>query len=284
MLANKRQKGVFMLLKFFILFVMFVSSYADESLLAESAQKDGNSKDVAWYTKIHTTVEAAIYMSDFQGTLSNAAPSVIDFKDDFKYADTTSSFFSVESRFDYDYVPNIYISYFNMLQKNDVLFDRTVTMVSTPFTTATTNIDYKVLNTVIFQDFKAKGAVKKGFYLGDIELDIGANLKVIDYLVRMKDNLNPNAIYMYDKVDATIVLPYAGFKYYRYGFVLYANISSLSYSESKATNYQFGIEYKVIDNIYLGYSYMYEDFQAIEKKDHIDFKTVGNKFSIKYSF
>ncbi len=272
-----------MLLKFFLLFVMFVSAYAGESLLAESAKNNEGLNDTTWYTKIHPTVEAAIYMSDFKGTLSNAN-SVIDFKDDFKYADTTSSFFSVETRFDYDYAPNIYISYFNMTQKNDVLFDRTVTMVSTPFTNATTNIDYKVLNMTVFQDFKAKGAVKKGFYLGDIELDIGANLKVIDYLVRMKDNANPNALYMYDKVDATIVLPYAGFKYYRYGFVLFGNISSLSYSESKAMGYQFGIEYQVIKDIYLGYSYMYEDFQAIEKKDHIDFKTVGNKFSIKYAF
>ncbi|MDO8454145.1 MAG: hypothetical protein Q7S59_06195 [Sulfurimonas sp.] len=273
-----------MLLKFFLLFVMFVSAYAGESLLAESAKGEDYAKDTAWYTKIHPTVEAAIYLSDFQGTLSNAAPSVIDFKDDFKYANTASSFFSVETRFDYDYVPNIYISYFNMTQKNDVNISRGVTMVSTPFTNAATNIDYKVLNAVFFQDFKAKGAVKKGFYLGDIELDIGANLKVIDYLVRMKDNANPSAIYMYDKVDALIVLPYAGFKYYRYNFVLFGNISSLSYSESKATSYQFGIEYQVIKNIYLGYSYMYEDFQAIEKKDHIDFRTIGNKFSIKYAF
>ncbi|MFA6192650.1 MAG: hypothetical protein WC665_09900 [Sulfurimonas sp.] len=273
-----------MLLKFFLLFVMFVSSYAGESLLADNVKGEDYAKDAAWYAKIHPTVEAAIYMSDFQGTLSNATPSSIDFKDDFKYPNSTSSFFSVETRFDYDYVPNIYISYFNMVQKKDVAFNRTITMVSTQFTNAATNIDNKVFNVVLFQDFKAKGAVKKGFYLGDIELDIGANLKVIDYIVEMKDNANPNAIYMYDKVDATIVLPYAGFKYYRYNFVLFGNISSLSYSESKATGYQFGAEYQIIKNIYLGYSYMYEDFQAIEKKDHIDFKTVGNKFSIKYAF
>lgn len=269
------------------MFVIFVSAYSGESLLAKDAQVENGSTSIentAWYTKIHTTVEAAIYMSDFQGTLSNATPSVIDFGKDFKYANSTSSFFSVETRFDYDYVPNVYISYFNMVQKNDVNITRGVTMVDKPFTNAATNIDYKVLNAVVFQDFKAKGAVKKGFYMGDIELDIGANLKVIDYLVRMKDNANPNAIYMYDKVDALIVLPYAGFKYYRYGFVLFGNISSLSYSESKSTGYQFGIEYQVVNNIYLGYSYMYEDFQAIEKKDHIDFKTVGNKFSIKYTF
>jgi len=253
---------------------LFASSYAN---------------DVAWYTKIHTKVGFSLYNSDYKGTLSNPETAkAIDFKNDFKYADTTSSFFSLEMQFDFPYIPNIYISYFNMNQTDDVDFNRSITFNDTLFNKVRASIDYKVLNTILFQEFKAKGRripfFNRSFYSGDIEFDIGANIKIIDYLIQMKDLNNPASAYRFDRVESTLILPYAGLKYYRYDLVLFANISSLSFAKSKATSYQFGVEYQVINNIYLGYGYMYEDFKATEKRDDINFKTAGNKFSIKFAF
>lgn len=61
-------------------------------------------------------------------------------------------------------------------------------------------------------------------------------------------------------------------------------MSSLSLVDAKTTNYQAGIDFRIVDNIYLSYSYLYEDFEAIEKDDKINFKIYGNKFSFKYDF
>jgi hypothetical protein len=174
------------------------------------------------------------------------------------------------------------------MQENDVDFNRTIEFVATPMSKVVTKMNYEVLNAVLFQEFKKKGSMVsllgKSIYSGDLEFDIGVNIKMIDYILQMKDITKTDSIYMYDKVKSTILLPYAGFKYYRYGLVLFGNMSALSFADAKSTNYQFGAQYQILENIALGYSYMYEDFQATEKSDHINFKTAGNKFSLIYAF
>lgn len=245
----------------------------------------------SWYDKIHPSIEAGMHMSDFGGTISNANSSS-DFRDDFDYLDTKSSYFVLGFKFDYDYVPNIEISYFNDKQNKDSTLSKYTEVADGSFdanTTVTTDIDYQVLSFVIYKDFKHKGDRVKflrwKFYPGDFEFDIGMNLKVINWKFNIKDATSSDSWVV---ADAAIPLPYIGFKYYYYHFRAYASVSALSFSEATSTNYEIGVDYRVIDNLYLSASYMYEDFKTVEEKDGhrdtVDFNTAGNKFSFKYVF
>jgi hypothetical protein len=242
----------------------------------------------SWYSKIDTKVEAGMFLSNFEGDISNAS-STTDFKDDYGYDKTTSSYFSLQFRFDYDYMPNIDISYFNMKQSQNADLNKSFEVAGTDFNgTVSTAIDYKVLNVVLHKEFKTKGdrivMFGRKFYPGDVEFDIGMNIKSVFYLFQVKDSSDSSAEYEFLGVNSIIPLPYLGIKYYYYNFIGYANISALSFSEAKAMDYQIGIDYRVIDRLYLSASYIYEDFEATAGRDKVYFKTVGNKFSFKYIF
>lgn len=247
------------------------------------------SAEDSWYNKIDAKIEAGMHLSSFDGTLTNSASTPTSFMSDLEYTNTTSSYFALELKFDYDYMPNIDISYFNAKQNQDVDLNKTMEVASYVFSGLTsTRIDYKVLNVVLSKQFKKKGR-RVGFwrwyfYPGDIEYAIGMSAKVIDWHFEIIDRKVADSQYKFDRVKAFIPLPYLGFKHYYYNLVTYFNVSALSLSEAKSINYQVGIDYKVIDDLYLSLSYMYEDFQAVEKKDSIDFRTTGNKFSFKYMF
>jgi hypothetical protein len=176
-----------------------------------------------------------------------------------------------------------------MQQNKDANFGgNTKTIVEAEFNTSvSSNIKYQVFNSVVFYDFIKKGRKAKflrwDMYTGDVEVDLGMNVKYINYKIEVKDNTNTNPA-SYEAVNAFIVLPYIGMKYYLYDFALYGNASMLSFAEEKALSYQVGIEYRVMKNLYLSVSRLYEDFEATEKKDTINFKVIGNKFSFKYLF
>jgi len=86
------------------------------------------------------------------------------------------------------------------------------------------------------------------------------------------------------KADILIPLPYLGMKYYRYNTVIYANVSALSFSEAKAVTYHAGIDYRIINTLYLGVSYLHEDFKALEREDTVTFSMDGYKVGFKYIF
>jgi len=263
-----------MIYRFILLLVMVTSLYSAEN---------------SWYNKIDVKIEAGMHLSSFDGTLSNSASTPTSFKSDFGYTNTTSSYFAIDLKFDYDYVPNIDISYINVKQNQDVDLNKTMQVASFEFSGLTsTRIDYKVLNVVLSKEFKKKGSNisfwRWRFYPGDIEYSIGMNVKVIDWLFEIIDRKVANSEYKFDRVEAFIPLPYFGFKHYYYNWTTYAKVSALSLNEAKSTNYQIGVDYKLIEGLYVSLSYMYEDFQAVEKKDSIDFKTTGNKLSFKYIF
>ncbi len=263
-----------MIYRFILLLVMVTSLYGAED---------------SWYNKVDVKVEAGMHFSSFDGALSNSASTPTYFKRDFEYTNTASSFFALELKFDYEYMPNIDISYINAKQNQDVDLNKTMQVASYEFSGLTsTRIDYKVLNVVLSKAFKIKGGRvsfwRWRFYPGDLEYTIGMNVKIIDWNFEIIDRKVTDSEYKFDRVESFIPLPYLGFKHYYYRLVTYAKISALSLSEAKSTNYQIGIDYKVVDGLYLSLSYMYEDFQAVEKKDSIDFRTAGNKFSFKYIF
>lgn len=244
-----------------------------------------------WHEKIHPSIEVGMHLSDFDGTIENVNSSS-SFQNDFGYTDTSSSYFTFELKLDYDYAPNVEVSYFNDKQNSNSTFTKYTEIADGKFDvneTVHSSIDYQVLNVVLYKDFKKKGSMVrffgKSFYTGDIEFDVGLNLKYIDWYFNVRDNDGED---YWDEVNSIIPLPYIGFKYYYYRLQLYANISALSFSEAKSTNYEFGLYFRVIDDLYMGASYIYEGFEAtVEKDDHIDtvdFNTAGNKISFKYVF
>ena len=260
----------------FLLFLAFITSL--------------NAAEQSWYNKIYPEIEAGMHFSDFDGTISNAY-SESDFREDYDYTETASSYFALSIYNENDYMPNIVFSYFNAKQNEDSDLNSQIYVADGVFDandSVSTTIDYQVLNIALYQDLKIKGRRVKflfwKFYPGDIEFDVGMNLKVITWEFQAKDAIASNPSSHWITVDSQIPLPYLGSKYYYYDFRAYANVSALSFSEAKSTNYEVGFDYKVIKHLFLSASYMYEDFKATEKKDTIEFKTRGNKFSFKYVF
>jgi len=271
-------KECFMILKLFLIVVSVVSLSAKES---------------SWYDNIEVKVEAGMHLADFGGTHSNSATGYTDYVDDFGYSDAASSYFGLEFDFNYDYIPDIDINYFNVKQTQNATLDANKTVevaAKYEFTNAiSSKIDYEVLNVIFHKEMKRKGKrvsfLRWRPYLGDIAFAVGLNVKIVRWHFRITDDPSPTQpVYKFVNVDEYIPLPYIKFKYFLYNLTVFGNVSALSLVDAKSTNYEVGIEYRVMKDLYLVGSYMYEDFKAVEKKDTIDFKTTGNKFSFKYVF
>ena len=242
----------------------------------------------SWYDKFHLGIEAGIFMNDFGGDIENATPSTTDFQNDLGYKNTDSSYFALHLKNDIDYIPDLDISYMNVEQnRNAILDDKKVVTLGADYNgTIRSKISYSVLNAVIKSSFKYKGSMQKVFfwdlYTGDIEYNVGINAKLINYRfdIEKSDATFPS----YITVNSAIILPYVGVNYYWYDFVLHGNVSALSFSDAKATSYEFGVDYQVFKNFYISASYMREEFEATEKQDTVKFESYGNKLSVKYNF
>lgn len=246
-------------------------------------------KDDSWYSKIHPELETGMHISDFNGKHSTTSNYTTDFKDDFGYKDSYSSYFALDFKFDYSYVPNLKISYFNVSQSRDADFTNPFKVVNFDYNgSVTTKIDYSVTNILLSYELKSKGSRvsiwRYKIYPGDISYSLGLNIKLINWYFQIIDRGILDAVPTFIRVNSSIPMPYIGMKYYYYNFRIFGDISTLSFSTAKSTNYQFGFEYKVIKDLFLSVSYKYEDFEATEKQDTINFKTSGNKFSFKYTF
>ncbi|MDY0252709.1 MAG: hypothetical protein RBQ96_06425 [Candidatus Methanomethylophilaceae archaeon] len=242
----------------------------------------------SWYDKFKIGVEAGLFMNDFDGDIQNATPSTTTFQEELHYKDTDSSFFALRISNDVPYVPDVDISYMNVTQnKNAVLVDKKVVTLGADYNgTVRSQIDYSVLNVVLKATFKHKGSMQKflrwDFYSGDIEYSLGVNAKTISYRfdIENEDGSLPSFI----TVDALIPLPHAGVRYYWYDFVVYAHASALSFSDAKAMNYEYGLDYRLFNGFFISASYMHEEFEATERRDTVKFESYGNKFSVKYLF
>lgn len=244
--------------------------------------------DSNWYSTVDTKIEASMYLPLSSGSISNSHGSS-DFYDDFGYTDLKASHFSIEFLLNDKYVPNISISYFRMDDNKDVNLTKSVVVADGTFDAlVSTDIKYSILDVAIYQDFKKKGRffkfIGKQYYSGDIEFDAGLNAKMIYWKFNVKNKSNLSQTISWIKVDEFIPLPYIGVKYYLYDFSAYANISALAFSRAKSTSYQIGVDYRVINTLYLSAGYLYEQFKAVEKLDTVEFETTGYKFGFKYIF
>ncbi len=244
-----------------------------------------SAKETQSPAKIIMKIEAGLYLPDASGSISNPFGSS-SFQDDYGYSDLKASYFSLETTFDYDYVPNLYLSYFNMKDNKDAYLNRAVEVGENNFNSSvTTDINYNVLSAVLYQDFKVKGEYfmlfSKPQYSGDIEFDIGMNVKLIDWTFNIKkDNFSDGWI----KVNQFVALPYLGFKYYFYDLIVYGNISTLALNKVESSAYQIGVDYMIVEDLYLSVSYIDEHFEIVEDRDTVDFDTSGYKLSFKYRF
>lgn len=255
------------MLKSLLLVFLFISLSANEN---------------SWYSKIDTRIEAGILLLDTGGDISNTT-SISSFRDDLGYMKLKSSYLGVEILVNYDYMPNLHIDYFNLSDNKDEKLTKTIKIADGTFETnssVSTDMKYEVYNAILYQDFKIKGKVfsifSKNYYTGDIEFDAGINTKKIHWKFNIQDS--------WIRVDKLIFLPYLGFKYYLYNLIVYGEVSALAFNRAESTAYQAGIEYNVVDRLYLVGGYFYEDFEVLEKKDTVNFNSSGYKLSFKYSF
>jgi len=237
---------------------------------------------------ISTKLEVGLFFPNFLGTISNTKSSS-DFEKDYGYNDTIASFFSMDVSNNYTYVPNLYISYFNMKDNSNKTLKKSVTVADENYNAdVATDISYSVLNLVLLKDIKKRGEYfslfNSNYYSGDLEFSIGVNAKIINWEFQILDKSDLSRSPSWITAGIIIPLPYLGFKYYIKDFILYSNASALSFSSAKSTSYQYGIDYKIVDSLYLSAGYIYEKFKAVEKSDTISFISKGYKFSFKYAF
>lgn len=234
-------------------------------------------------SRIKTKIEASLYLPKPSGSIENGV-SISDITDDFKFKTAKASYFSIETTFDYDYVPNIYISYFNLNDSTNSKLNTPKKIGPVDFNaTINTEIQYQILSGVLYQDFKNKLQFTLfgiPFYLGDLEFDLGLNIEYLKWDFNIKDASQSRWI----NVNELVGRPYFGLKYYFYYLSLYANISALSINSTDSTSAQAGIDYNFDDGVSIGVGYIYENFNVVEKTDTIDYTTSGIKAGFKYTF
>ncbi len=247
-------------------------------------------KNEDWRSNIDFKVEAGLFLANYGGDISNTS-SKADFKNDLNFDSSSVSYFSIENKFNYDYIPNLYISYLSLRKKADTILDKDLKITNNTFLTGvkTSSIaEYSSINAIIYQDFMIKGTSTSiygsKFYPGDIEFNIGLNIKKLDYKYNIQDKDDSTKPISWIRVNEFIPLPYFGFKYYRYNVIIYGDVSAISYNEAKTISAQIALDYRVAHSIYLSCGYLYEKFDVVEKDDTVVFSMSGLKLSAKYKF
>ena len=264
-----------MKMKFFFLTIIFILSLASEI----SAQ-----------SKINTKIEAGLINANMKGDIKNLI-STSDFTEDLGYSKFNASYFSVEAVHTYDYFPNVYIGFFNTKESSSTTLDKTIEIADFTYSSSniSSSIDYNVLNLLLYENFLIKGSSKTSlygsrFYPGDLEFRLGINIKYINWKYNIIDKTAFSSKSSWIKVNEFIPLPYLGFRYYRYKFSMYGNISALSFMDAKSISAEAGIDYRFVKGLHLSLGYIYEDFDVVEDNDTVYYQIDGIKLGFKYIF
>jgi len=246
------------------------------------------SAEDAWYSRVDVQAEVGIYLPTLSGNIENIA-GVSHFSEDIGYTKTKSSYFSLTLRHDYNYLPNVSLSYFNMKESKSTKLTKAIKIANQDFNSSIkSDTNYQVFNATIYQDLFIEGELFTLFgtkyYSGDLEFNIGLSLKLFDwhYTIQNLEDLTQAPSWINTK--ALIPLPYLGVKYFLYDLTIYAEAEDLAFFDAKANTYQAGIDYRITSGLDLGVAYIAEEFRVIEEFDTVNFKTSGYKFSFKYSF
>ena len=241
-----------------------------------------------WLSRLDTKVEVGLYQPILSGDIVNlVAPST--FKNDFAYHDAKASLFALSLRHDYDYIPNIKLSYFNMQDSKSATLSQTAKVADGTFSGAVSSkIDYQVFSLLLYKGFKLKGRKTslfgRRFYSGDLEFDIGLNTQLFQWRFDVQNLSNLTQAPSWITVSEFIPLPYAGMKYYWYDYTVSVDVAALAFSRAKSTLYKASVDYLLVDNLYLSAGYLYEQFKVLEGSDTVNFTSSGLKVSFKYGF
>jgi len=232
-------------------------------------------------------LEFEVGMTDasFGGDIANTSTTT-DFDTDLGFDDTKSSYFSLKAKFKPKWMPTVRVNFLNFSESSLASVVGQKIGDTTYTEDLQSDIEYRVINTLLYYEFKSRGKKKRMFgkqrYTGDMEVDIGINLKNVDFSFNTIGLTTGDTEYI--NVQSSILLPYVGMRYYLYYLSVYADISTLSFSDTKATSYSFGVDYQMIRDFYIALSYFYEDFEKDIVNDTVTFETSGLIFSIKYNF
>ncbi len=233
------------------------------------------------------SLELGGFTPRFDGEIENPS-SVSVYDKDLQYKGTLISYFGAEADFDAWYLPTLRASYFNMSDSKNALFPKGKTFVERDYNgSITTWTDYQVFNAVIAKDFYQQGRTidifGRNLYTGDLIFDLGLNLKTIDYRFEVRQN-GSTAENDFISVQSSIYMPYFALSY-KAGYVtIFGEASGLALGEIKANSFKGALEYRFARHIALRGGYMYEDFEATEKKDKITFKAAGAFGTIRFYF
>lgn len=244
--------------------------------------------DGSWYDKIDVEMEAGIYKPTLFGNIKNLASTSV-FRDDFNYNDAQASKFALSIMLNYDYVPNLDISYFNMRNEKSVVLTKTIQVANGTFNSSiSSTVDYQVISFVLYQDFKLKGRRARffgiPFYTGDLKFDIGINTQIFKWNFEIKNLSDLTQAPAWIRVNAFIPLPYIAAKYYWFNYRVNLRASAIAFSRVKSSVYEASVDYMLVDGLFVSAGYLYEEFKTLEQKDTVNFITSGYKVSFKYAF
>jgi hypothetical protein len=261
-----------MIIRILLLFVLTLNLHAAED---------------SWYKKLNPKIEAGIFLPAVSGDITNAN-SQSSFDSEFDLSSSRASYFSLSLKPEKKYIPNLMISYFNMQEDTTSSLSSDIVVADRAYDTNTslyTSVTYNSFNMYVYESLTLKGKVLpifgKKIYTGDLAFDVGVDVKYLDWQYKIDDKDQDPA---WIKIKEFVALPYLGMKYYRYDLIIYADVAALSLAESDATHASFGIDYRVVEGLFLSLGYIYEDFEIVEDNDTVYFKTSGGKFSFKYAF
>jgi len=242
------------------------------------------------YAESKITVGAGLLISDIKGDIENFSGNY-DFDKDLGYSKFNASYFSLEARHDFEYIPDVYFDFFNSEELVSRILTKDIEVADLEHSSGdkiSSSIKYNIFNILLFDSLLIKGKANSKFlgkrsYPGDIEFRFGMAVKYIDWKYDIVNKTQYNN-HSWIKVNEFIPLPYFGFRYYRYGFSLYGNLTAISFKDAKSFSAEGGASYSFLKDIAVNIGYMYENFDVLEDHDMVYYQINGVKIDFKYSF
>jgi len=226
-------------------------------------------------------IEAGIWKTNLDGNIKNTATST-NFKDDLGFNESKNvTFFGLDLKNDYSWLPNIYVSYFtlNSAADGNIASPKQINNTFPNYSgSVSSTIKYSELNTILY------GYLQQSIF----EFDMGVNLKKINYTQTIKENASTDN----DTIkgpENIIPLPYVGFKIdlYPINTVLKAETSMLALGDDEAKDYSYSLNYRIMRNMYISYGYRYNSWKTTNKNnvhEKYDMSIKGNYLNAKILF
>ena len=241
------------------------------------------------FEKWHFNLGAELYMPKPSGTFSNVASGETTFGELGFSKSTYASIFHFDIQNDYDYIPNIKLSYFNFIDTQHADLNKTIQVAREDFTgQLQSQIDYSVTSFLLYKGILLQGSYVSifsfTFYTGDLEFQLGIDTKLLQWKYSIFDRGDLSRSPAWVQAQAVVPQVYFSANYYFYNLVLEAQTSNLAISDSKIIEYSLDAKYLFGDALYLKVGYLYSNIQVVHNNDEIDYKATGMKVGFEYLF